>query len=190
MLSNPQSVCGHSLVAARGSRLRMIGRPGPNPFWVRAPQGLQSCCCKGAGAVRPYAMTVLRPHGSSIMTYSRNDCGRFSRRVVVTGTALALGAAAAATVVPPAAAQEKMSQADAKYQGTPKGDQRCDGCMIFQPPKGARSSKAKSARAAGASCSSRRPRTARQAELRARESPGTGYAPALTRETNAISGLR
>jgi hypothetical protein len=68
------------------------------------------------------------------MTHSRNDCGRFSRRVVVTGAALALGAAAAATVVPPAEAQEKMSQADAKYQGTPKGDQRCDGCMLFQPP--------------------------------------------------------
>jgi hypothetical protein len=42
--------------------------------------------------------------------------------------------AAAATVVPPAEAQEKMSQAVAKYQGTPKGDQRCDGCMLFQPP--------------------------------------------------------
>ena len=68
------------------------------------------------------------------MTDSRNDCERISRRVVVTGTALALGAAVAATVVPPAEAQEKMSQADAKYQGTPKGDQRCDGCMLFQPP--------------------------------------------------------
>jgi hypothetical protein len=32
------------------------------------------------------------------MTDSRNDCERISRRVVVTGTALALGAAAAATV--------------------------------------------------------------------------------------------
>jgi hypothetical protein len=35
-----------------------------------------------------------------VMTDSRNDCERISRRVVVTGTALALGAAAAATVVP------------------------------------------------------------------------------------------
>ena len=68
------------------------------------------------------------------MTDSTNDCERISRRVVV-GTALALGAAAAATVVPPAEAQEKMSQADAKYQGTPKGDQRCDGCMLVEPPK-------------------------------------------------------
>ena len=69
------------------------------------------------------------------MIDSRNNCERISRRVVVIGTALALGAAAAATVVPPAEAQEKMSQADAKYQGTPKGDQRCDGCMLFEPPK-------------------------------------------------------
>jgi hypothetical protein len=67
------------------------------------------------------------------MNDGRNDCQDISRRVVVTGTALALGAAAA-TVVSQAAAQEKMSQADAKYQGTPKGDQRCDGCMLFQPP--------------------------------------------------------
>jgi hypothetical protein len=28
----------------------------------------------------------------------------------------------------------KISQANAKYQGTPKGDQRCDGCVNFQPP--------------------------------------------------------
>ena len=68
------------------------------------------------------------------MNSSRNDCQRISRRVVFTGTALALGAAAAATVVSEATAQEKISQADAKYQGTPKGDQRCDGCMLFQPP--------------------------------------------------------
>jgi hypothetical protein len=67
------------------------------------------------------------------MNDGRNDCQDISRRVVVTGTALALGAAAA-TVVSQAAVQEKMSQADAKGQGTPKGDQRCDGCMLFQPP--------------------------------------------------------
>ena len=34
------------------------------------------------------------------MNSGRNDCQRISRRVVLTGTALALGAAAAATVVP------------------------------------------------------------------------------------------
>jgi hypothetical protein len=28
----------------------------------------------------------------------------------------------------------KISQADAKYQSTAKGDQRCDACLSFQPP--------------------------------------------------------
>jgi len=63
-----------------------------------------------------------------------NDCQRISRRVVLTGTALGLGAAAAAVAVSQAAAQQKISQADAKYQGTPNGDQHCDGCVNFQPP--------------------------------------------------------
>ena len=34
------------------------------------------------------------------------------------------------------AAQQKISQADAKYQATPKGDLHCDGCVNFQPPNG------------------------------------------------------
>ena len=71
--------------------------------------------------------------GESITNSATNDCQRISRRVVLTGTALAVGATAAVRVVSPATAQEKMSQADAKYQGTPKGDQRCDGCMLFPP---------------------------------------------------------
>ncbi len=68
------------------------------------------------------------------MTNGRNDCQRISRRVVLTGTELALSAAVAATAVSQAAAQQKISQADAKYQATPKGDQHCDGCVNFQPP--------------------------------------------------------
>jgi hypothetical protein len=68
------------------------------------------------------------------MTNSGDDCRRISRRVVLTGTALALSAAAAAMAVSQAAAQQKISQADAKYQGAPKGDQHCDGCVNFQPP--------------------------------------------------------
>jgi hypothetical protein len=63
-----------------------------------------------------------------------NNCQRVSRRAVLAGTALALGAAATATAVSPAAAQQKISQADAQYQTTPKGNQRCDGCVNFQPP--------------------------------------------------------
>jgi hypothetical protein len=68
------------------------------------------------------------------MNSDSNDCQRISRRVVLTGAALALGAPATVTVVSQVTAQEKISQADAKYQGTPKGDQRCDGCILFQPP--------------------------------------------------------
>jgi hypothetical protein len=68
------------------------------------------------------------------MNNGRNDCQCISRRLVLTGTAVALGAAAAATAISQSAAQQKISQADAKYQGTPKGDQRCDRCINFQPP--------------------------------------------------------
>jgi hypothetical protein len=67
------------------------------------------------------------------MNNSRHD-GRLSRRLVLTGTTLVLGAAAGVTAITQASAQQKISQADAKYQGTPKDDQRCDGCVNFQPP--------------------------------------------------------
>jgi hypothetical protein len=63
-----------------------------------------------------------------------SDRQRISRRVVLSGAALTLGAAAIATAVSQAAAQQKISQADAKYQGTPKGDQHCASCANFQPP--------------------------------------------------------
>jgi len=63
-----------------------------------------------------------------------NDWPRISRRAALSGSALALGAVAFATAVPQAAAQQKIGQGDAKYQGTPKGNQRCDGCVNFQPP--------------------------------------------------------
>ena len=72
------------------------------------------------------------------MNNSDNDYQRISRRVALSGAAVALGAAAIAaaiaTAVSQAVAQQKISQADAKYQGTPKGDQHCDGCVNFQPP--------------------------------------------------------
>jgi len=68
------------------------------------------------------------------MNNGSNDCQRISRRLVLTGTALALGAAAADTAASQAAAQQKISQAVAKYQDTPKGDQHCEICRNFQPP--------------------------------------------------------
>ena len=68
------------------------------------------------------------------MNSGRNDCQRISRRMVLTGTAVALGVAAAATAVSQSMAQVKISRATANYQNTPKGDQRCDRCLNFQPP--------------------------------------------------------
>ena len=68
------------------------------------------------------------------MNKGDNDWLRVSRRVALSGAAAALGSAAIATMVSQAAAQQKISQADATYQGTPKGDQHCSGCDNFQPP--------------------------------------------------------
>lgn len=68
------------------------------------------------------------------MTERGNDRQRLSRRAALTGTALVLGAATAGTVVRPAAAQQKLTQAIAKYQATPKGNDHCGVCANFQPP--------------------------------------------------------
>jgi hypothetical protein len=63
-----------------------------------------------------------------------NHGEHMSRRVALSGAALALGAAAIATAISQAAALQKIGQADAKCQDTPKDDQHCDGCINFQPP--------------------------------------------------------
>jgi hypothetical protein len=68
------------------------------------------------------------------MNNDGNHCQHISRRAALSGAALALGTAAIAGAVSRAAAQQKISQPDAKYQGTPKGDQHCAGCVNFQPP--------------------------------------------------------
>ncbi len=70
------------------------------------------------------------------MSNARTDCEVMSRRMVLTRTALALGVAAAAAAVSQASAQQKLTQADASYQGTPKGEQRCGVCFNFQQPNG------------------------------------------------------
>ena len=47
----------------------------------------------------------------------------------------ALSAAVYLTLGPkPAAAKAKMTQKQAAYQDTPKVDQQCDKCKLFQPP--------------------------------------------------------
>jgi hypothetical protein len=62
------------------------------------------------------------------MRNSGNNCQPISRRVML--AEIALGAAAATRAL----AQQKVSQADAKYQGQPKGQQHCENCINFQPP--------------------------------------------------------
>ncbi len=68
------------------------------------------------------------------MRKNKNDCERISRRVMLKRTGLALGVAATSTAAMQAAAQQKVSQTEVKYQDHPKGLQRCDGCLQFQPP--------------------------------------------------------
>lgn len=66
------------------------------------------------------------------MNDSEQHPDSISRRVIITGTALvAVATVAAATRV---SAQQKISQADAKYQEHPNGNQECDGCVQFQAP--------------------------------------------------------
>jgi hypothetical protein len=62
------------------------------------------------------------------------DAETISRRALVGGAALAIGAAATISASTRAAAQQKVSQADAKYQDHPNGQQRCEICLNFRPP--------------------------------------------------------
>lgn len=61
-----------------------------------------------------------------------------AREKAISRRAALNGAAGAATLilgaVPPSLAQQKVSQADAKYQGHPQGQQRCAICLQFRPP--------------------------------------------------------
>ena len=66
------------------------------------------------------------------------DAETISRRALLGGAALAVGAAAATGTSRSEAAEQKVSQADAKYQDQPKGQQRCEICLQFQPPNACR----------------------------------------------------
>ena len=57
-----------------------------------------------------------------------------SRRAMLAGPALVLGAAAAVVAASQAEGQQKISQADAKYQAKPNGTQHCALCVNFRPP--------------------------------------------------------
>lgn len=67
------------------------------------------------------------------MSNSKNGSQNMSRRMALTSTALAFVAAADASITR-AGAQQKISQAAAKYQDQPKGQQSCAVCVNFQPP--------------------------------------------------------
>ena len=60
----------------------------------------------------------------------------FSRRQLFrNATAIAGGVAVlAAAMAPQRAEAGQMTQQAAGYKSTPKGDQRCDGCSLFQAP--------------------------------------------------------
>ena len=61
--------------------------------------------------------------------------GRASRRDFLFGVALGSGALIGASLISaPAAAATKMPQKAVKYQATPKGNQRCDNCALWQQP--------------------------------------------------------
>ena len=68
------------------------------------------------------------------MTMFSNGRHGMTRRAAITRTALAIGAATASAAVRKAEAQQKITQAAAKYQGTPNGSNHCGICSSFQPP--------------------------------------------------------
>jgi hypothetical protein len=69
-----------------------------------------------------------------MMSNSTDGSQNMSRRMALTSTALAFVVAAADAAITPAGAQQKISQAVAKYQDQPKGKQSCAVCVNFQPP--------------------------------------------------------
>ena len=64
------------------------------------------------------------------------NSSRISRRGVLTIAAGAAGTVTgvAAIVGASTPAQAKTPQKSVKYQDTPKGDQRCDNCALFEAP--------------------------------------------------------
>ena len=62
---------------------------------------------------------------------------RVSRRALLGHASSGLSIVVAG-VAPPGLAFQKLSQADARYQGTAKGSQHCVSCLHFQPPHGCR----------------------------------------------------
>jgi hypothetical protein len=64
--------------------------------------------------------------------------GEISRRCLLSNAAGAAGAAATLATTMTANAA-KLSQKAAGYQNSPKGNQRCDNCALWQPPASCKS---------------------------------------------------
>ena len=64
---------------------------------------------------------------------SRTQSSTLSRRIVLLRSA-GCAAGAAASLLPLRQAQAKMKQPAVAYQDTPKGDQQCSNCSLFQEP--------------------------------------------------------
>ena len=62
---------------------------------------------------------------------------RVSRRALLGHASIGLSIVVAGVDLPGLAFQ-KLSQADARYQGPAKGSQHCVSCLHFQPPHGCR----------------------------------------------------
>ncbi|MGH6969292.1 MAG: hypothetical protein ACREEN_09350 [Stellaceae bacterium] len=58
----------------------------------------------------------------------------FSRRTLLAGTAITVAVTATQGLSRSARADDKVSKDEAKYQNQPKGQQRCEICVNFQPP--------------------------------------------------------
>ena len=65
---------------------------------------------------------------------SRTQWRALSRRAVVIRSLTACAAGVAAALAPVKEAAAKMAQKIAEYQETPKGDQQCSNCNLFQEP--------------------------------------------------------
>jgi len=68
------------------------------------------------------------------MTHGNKAHRSISRRAVLAGTRLTLGAVIVAKTGSAAEAQPNFDQADVMYQTMPKGDQRCGLCNSFVSP--------------------------------------------------------
>jgi len=65
--------------------------------------------------------------------------GALSRRAVLERAGCALGTAAAVSFGVAPAQAAKMSKGAVAYQNSPKGNQRCDNCTLWQPADACRS---------------------------------------------------